>query len=407
MYTNKRKFFKTFVFVAISLLFFLGCEKDEKIQLNSLVVFDINDESDWNYMAVGGDGSYLLISEQNGVPDELFIRPESTHDGYSVKLDSSGLPRYAVIDNHIFIFKNISGAKVDIAVISPDGSIEIVRDIDTGVDNNSFSIKNDNQIKGWNTFWSVVGHGAGVAACGIGIATAVTGVGIAIAAVGCTATAVGLVAEVVPDDTQILGLSSTTIGTISTIAGCAPPPTVDCVLGGVSSATSISLYAYDYLAQNEELVNIAEGVLKGGYGDIQVTLTWDSVCDLDLWVTDPYGETIRWNNPTSASGGYLDFDNTYGYGPENIFWPDGMAPPGKYSVHVDYFSGSGVSTYSVLIIVGDEVLNNGQPITGQISPNQTLHVADFTYGNNNEQAIVLHEDSLNNQLQQPAKTKTE
>jgi hypothetical protein len=80
-----------------------------------------------------------------------------------------------------------------------------------------------------------------------------------------------------------------------------------------------------------------------GTGDVQVTLIWHDTNDLDLHVTDPAGAEIYYASRGSASGGRLDVDanaacrGTTGEPRENIFWPTGMAPTGKYTVKVVYF----------------------------------------------------------------------
>jgi uncharacterized protein YfaP (DUF2135 family) len=69
----------------------------------------------------------------------------------------------------------------------------------------------------------------------------------------------------------------------------------------------------------------------------RVTLSWNTNdTDVDLWVTDPSGETCKWNHPSTASGLALDFDDTDGYGPENI--TAGEPPAGAYLVQVHYYS---------------------------------------------------------------------
>lgn len=81
-----------------------------------------------------------------------------------------------------------------------------------------------------------------------------------------------------------------------------------------------------------------------GTGDIQVTLRWTSVDDLDLAVTDPAGEVVAFFNPSVPSGGQLDVDANAGCGSsttspiENIFWPTGEAPTGNYSLSVNLFT---------------------------------------------------------------------
>jgi PKD domain len=69
---------------------------------------------------------------------------------------------------------------------------------------------------------------------------------------------------------------------------------------------------------------------------LRVTLTWDTNgTDVDLWVTDPAGAACGYSNTYTASGLTLDFDDTNGYGPENITTATAMA--GTYSVRAHYY----------------------------------------------------------------------
>ncbi|HOK58812.1 MAG TPA: NosD domain-containing protein [Methanothrix sp.] len=97
-------------------------------------------------------------------------------------------------------------------------------------------------------------------------------------------------------------------------------------------------------------------------GDIQVTLTWYANADIDLYVEDPNGDVVYYNNPQVPSGGQLDRDNmcsNFEMGrPENIFWPTGGAPPGVYKVRVNYFAdcgGVGAVRWTVRTVVGGSV----------------------------------------------------
>lgn len=84
-----------------------------------------------------------------------------------------------------------------------------------------------------------------------------------------------------------------------------------------------------------------------GTGDVQVTLRWYSTVDLDLSVVDPPGDLIDFGNPASASGGELDHDANFpcesatAAPVENVFWPPGGAPAGRYQVTVFYRTGCG------------------------------------------------------------------
>lgn len=92
-----------------------------------------------------------------------------------------------------------------------------------------------------------------------------------------------------------------------------------------------------------------------GSGDIQISLTWNTSTDVDLWLTEPDGNRIWYQSRTSPSGGELDYDNTSGYGPENIFYLN-EAPAGEYKVEVNYYSGAPtVTNYNVVVKNGNSV----------------------------------------------------
>lgn len=117
-----------------------------------------------------------------------------------------------------------------------------------------------------------------------------------------------------------------------------------------------------------------------GTGDLGITLIWHSSVpvDLDLWVTEPGGNMIYYEEPISSTGGKLDIDNQcddYVAGrPENIFWKN--APAGDYKVQVNWFDicnyGSSLSSVSYEV----RVVNKGKTktFTGNISANATVSV---------------------------------
>ncbi len=119
-----------------------------------------------------------------------------------------------------------------------------------------------------------------------------------------------------------------------------------------------------------------------GTGELQVTLTWhsDPSVDLDLWVTEPDGTKIKYDNETSASGGTLDRDNQcddYIDGrPENIFWS--VAQSGQYKIEVDYYGTCNSSSQTVNYTL--RVINQGETktYTGSIGPYETQVVDTIT-----------------------------
>jgi uncharacterized protein YfaP (DUF2135 family) len=101
---------------------------------------------------------------------------------------------------------------------------------------------------------------------------------------------------------------------------------------------------------------------------ILVTLTWTiNDADLDLYVTQPDGETAWYANKVTSIGGQLDVDNTQGFGPENYLLSSeagNTVLPGTYAVAVHYYSDhlrtadtpTRIATWRVVTIV-----NEGSP----------------------------------------------
>lgn len=93
-----------------------------------------------------------------------------------------------------------------------------------------------------------------------------------------------------------------------------------------------------------------------GVGEVNVRLEWWDQADLDLWVVDPCGNRIHWEEPPKTchgSVGRLDLDNRCGRGfvgqPENAYWVQNP-PRGTYRIYVDYFQdcgGGGSVRYTV------------------------------------------------------------
>ena len=127
-------------------------------------------------------------------------------------------------------------------------------------------------------------------------------------------------------------------------------------------------------------MSLPPGVILGT-GDVQVTLAWDTLADLDLAVLDPLGEVISFDAPLSSSGGELDHDANYpcetGSTPavENIFWPAGLAPPGTYLASFGFGSDCSLSPtgYEFIVQVGGEIIERR---TGTITSDEWV---DFSF----------------------------
>lgn len=120
--------------------------------------------------------------------------------------------------------------------------------------------------------------------------------------------------------------------------------------------------------------------VKAKTGDIQVSLFWTNYNDLDLHVICPSGEHIYFSRARSRCGGRLDIDMNvqpfHSKSPvENIFWPTGKAPPGKYVVAVEHYHSHGAKDPTEFL-VRVKVNGQSQDFRGLISHGQ--------------QAVVVH-----------------
>jgi hypothetical protein len=133
----------------------------------------------------------------------------------------------------------------------------------------------------------------------------------------------------------------------------------------------------DEIVENEMFVSKDDlDDLPGSDGVLQIGLSWDTdMTDVDLWVTDPFGEKLYYGNPTSNSGGYLDRDDVDGFGPENIYW-SGDIPDGDYFIQVNYFSGQVVTNYTIKV-------TNGLGYSGTF-------VGTLQYGGETNNVITIH-----------------
>lgn len=139
-----------------------------------------------------------------------------------------------------------------------------------------------------------------------------------------------------------------------------------------------------------------------GTGDVQFTLRWTSLADLDIHVTDPdgntygIGEDIAPSNPdedpiTSDNGGYQDLDANIrcqpenddrvgGVATENVFWPPGKAPSGTYQVWIDGYTDSVEScgesgTFTLIATIGGEQ----QVINGSVTEDSDRRYDPYTF----------------------------
>ena len=117
-------------------------------------------------------------------------------------------------------------------------------------------------------------------------------------------------------------------------------------------------------------------------GDIQVSVVWNTVADVDLHVVGPGGEEIYYGNRSGASGGVLDLDANAACGTvsplfqENIGWQPNTAPSGSYVIRVDYWDACGAAQTDFVVTLS---LRPGVPaIPGTPGPSVRTWTGSFT-----------------------------
>lgn len=126
-------------------------------------------------------------------------------------------------------------------------------------------------------------------------------------------------------------------------------------------------------------------------GDVEITLTWNNLNDLDLHCIDPNGVQVYYGSRSSpATEGKLDVDRNmappYTTRPvEHIYWPRGRAPVGRYHVYVDHYArhgGADPTAYQVTVKEYGHVYH----YSGQISQSDHIdglpgrYISAFTAG---------------------------
>jgi hypothetical protein len=385
--------------IIITIALICGCaiSSNENSKLPEINIIDISHESNWNYIVSGAE-DYYFIRSNGSIPTAVKFYSVRSNNSFSVFFSNDGYLDKIVMEDYIFSFRNPNGSKIDIGILHPNGEIEILRNLDTNYDWDNYTLNSINNIKAWSSVIRWTGRIVSGVPCGLSIVAAAHtgGIGAPLAYWACGNYILGLSADIFENEFEIHNGYTNFVnawGTTATIGSCSGK---DFFIECVSDLTSRGFS--EWADHREEIenrindVNLLDSALEYGYGDVQITLTWNQAVDLDLWVTDPFGERIWWMNTSSNSGGQLDRDNIAGYGPENIFWAPNTAPSGNYFVQVDYYSGNIVTNYTVLV----QAFGKTKVYSGVIQPNETIDVVMFNSIEPLPNAIMINHSKVKN-----------
>lgn len=90
--------------------------------------------------------------------------------------------------------------------------------------------------------------------------------------------------------------------------------------------------------------------------DMRIVLSWDSdMTDIDLWVIEPSGEKVTYDNTLSSVGGMFHQDFTGGYGPEEYLIK--KAPKGEYTIKVHFYGNNSPELTGATTLYVDVITN--------------------------------------------------
>jgi hypothetical protein len=310
---------------------------------------------------------------------------DSEGNRMGIVFNEETLPSMVVVGDLLMLFRNYTETSVDLAFLDEEGSIEIIREVDlsplreqmntmTALDTNAqLHAKTTDWLALTNAIVQPLGVAGAIITAGVAVSTAATSPAwVAAAAVG---GAIVSMTTIAISNTDWIDAAVGKFSAISDAIACGVTP-ISCVTAGISQASSMLALITALQRERAEDLNAAQAGLETAPGDIQVTLTWSTEGDVDLHLFEPSGFEIYYGDPASPSGGVLSDDNTEGFGPENISWPEATPQEGNYRVAVNYYEGVVPTSYTVIVQSG------GQTSTyrGILQPYEWADVVTFETG---------------------------
>lgn len=362
-------------------------------QEEEMYLVDLADSGDntWQYALVGEDGSSMFYKEtENSLPEYALVQANNGGEQAVVSFDENGYPSQMKIGDNLVLCTNFRDNKFDCSVITGDRNIYSFRDVETSVDWNTYasimSSPDTRSVQVRHTRFMNVSLSVSVMLRLFSETRFTEIVGVRL--VMTLHTSIIVVRNSLTVWERPVGMSSAGFNVAFRYLGFVPSAssTIQTYCNYIITTYWQFIIVFrEFIILRQPDIDAAHGGLISGDGDIKMTLTWDFVSDVDLHVIDPTGFEIYFANKRAPSGGWLDYDNTYAYGPENVYWPSGTAPVGNYRVFLHHYSGAIGGNYTVVVKAG----THSRTFRGYIPKGGTVYITTVdNSGNFTQEPIV-------------------
>ena len=337
----------------------------------SAIVPDEQAPNEYTILGTNGTAYAYSFNSETHLPQRLTLYSSNKEDVLlQVNFADSGLPINILTNEFTIVMAGHEDNTFRAILIGKDGETAIYEDVKLADD---FA---------WQSYVEDLESDA---SAGVVSQATISRINAVIGAVGCALSTSGTIASSPTGIGAVAGWGLATINSSSPIVGLVDAIEVETPIStAISDPVIVSLFddittrgewIYDQATADIEL---GENTLISGNGDIKITLTWDNYADIDLHVVDPTGYHIYYRDMQSPSGGYLDYDNTVAYGPENIYFDPAVS--GTYYVYLHYYEeNQGINSvnYKVTIYKNGVGRTYEGTITGKGS---VVDIERFTYG---------------------------
>ena len=338
---------------------------EEELPQYVYIETDLGDNIDYAILGLEGIGYFYEFQDENpSIPQRLTVYNGLNDEiKYVINYNENGLPKNIVGETFTIVLDNYENNQFDAVILEEGGQSVLLPDIIADIQWNDYINANLTRANTADVL-TAVNIATGAVGLALGIVAVALAPEIAVGSVVLLAISeIGLIYSIeealgIITPSNDVAVTAGIIGHFSNLAGCVTAvaskhwaDVAGCLVGTINSAVAL---AEGLVSSQEDDIALGEGALISGNGNIKITLTWDNYSDIDLHCVDPSGYHIYYANKVSTTGGFLDYDNVTGFGPENIYFEP--APEGAYHVYLHYYAEKqGVNSVNYKVVI----FNNG------------------------------------------------